>query len=108
MKAIAIEANGDVKRVDLPDYDALNKAVGGYIEAINFGDTGHNCYVNENGIALGLPYNPLATALCFKHNVGLMPGDYIKGTMVVVGPVDDDGNDTDVQDELAEQLLSPM
>lgn len=106
MKAITIEANGNVKLVDLSDYDALNKAVGGSIESINFGDTGHHCYLNEDGIALGLPYNRLATDLCYKHNVGLGADDYIKGTMVVVGPVDEEGDDTNIHDELAKQLLS--
>lgn len=104
MKAVLIEASGNVRRVDLPDYQALNAAVGGYIELINFGDTLHYAYLNEDGIALGLPYNDKATKLCYKHNVGLIPGDFIKGTMVVVGPPDFDGNETDVSDELATYL----
>lgn len=98
--------NGNVRRADLPDYQSLNQAVGGYIELINFGDTGHFAYLNEDGIALGLPYNEKATKLCYKHNVGLIPGDFIKGTMVVVGPVDDEGNETDVSEELAAYLES--
>lgn len=106
MKAVLIEANGNVRRADLPDYQSLNQAVGGYIELINFGDTGHFAYLNEDGIALGLPYNEKATKLCYKHNVGLIPGDFIKGTMVVVGPVDDEGNETDVSEELAAYLES--
>lgn len=106
MKAVLIQADGTVRRADLPDYQALNKAVGGYIELINFGDTGHFAYLNEDGIALGLPYNDKATKLCYKHNVGLIPGDFIKGTMVVVGPVDDEGNETDVSEELAAYLES--
>ena len=104
MKAVLIEANGNVRRATLPDYQALNAAVGGYIELINFGDTGHFAYLNEDGIALNLPYNDKATKLCYKHNVGLIPGDFIKGTMVVVGPPDDEGNDGDITDELAAYL----
>ena len=106
MKAVVIEANGTVRRADLPDYQSLNRTVGGYVELINFGDTGHFAYVNEDGIALGLPYNELATQLCFAHNVGLMDGDYIKGSMVVVGPPDDEGNDGDISELLATYLES--
>lgn len=105
MKSILIEANGTTKLVNLADYQALNEAVGGYIELIRFGDTGHCCYLNEDGISLGLPYNDKATRLCYLHNVGLIPGDYIKGTMVVVGPPDEFGDDTDISDKLAHELL---
>ena len=106
MKAVLIEANGTVRRADLPDYKSLNGAVGGFIELINFGDTGHFAYLNEDAIALGLPYNDKATKLCYKHKVGLIPGDFIKGTMVVVGPPDAKGNDGDISEELAAYLES--
>jgi len=103
-KAIIIEANGNVRRVEIEGYEDLNKAVGGYIEGIRLGDTGQFAYLNEDGIALGLPYNEVATQLCYRRNVGLIPGDYIKGTMVIVGPADHEGNETDVSDELAAEL----
>lgn len=103
-KAILIEANGNVRRIDIAGYDDLNKAVGGYIEGIHFGDTGQFAYLNEDGKAMELPYNWLATVLCGKHKVGLLPDDYISGNMVIVGPADDEGRDTDVSDELAREL----
>lgn len=103
-KALLIEVNGKVSRININGYDDLNKGVGGYIEGIHLGDTGQFAYVNEDGIALGLPLNRVATNLCYKHNVGLIPGDYIKGNMIVVGPADDEGNETDVSDELAVEL----
>lgn len=103
-KAILIEANGNVSRIEINGYDDLNKGVGGYIEGIYLGDTGQFAYLNEDGIALGLPFNEVATNLCYKHNTGLIPGDFIKGNMIIVGPADDEGNETDVSDELAAEL----
>jgi len=103
-KAILIEANGNVRRIEINGYDDLNKGVGGYIEGIHLGDTEQFAYLNEDGIALGLPFNKVATDLCYKHNVGLIPGDYIKGNMIIVGPADDEGNETDVSDTLAAEL----
>jgi len=103
-KAILIEADNSVRAITIEGYDDLNNAVGGYIQGIYLGDTGQFAYVNEDGIALGLPYNDKATKLCFAKNVGLLPFDYIKGNMIIVGPADDDGNDTDVSNELAAEL----
>jgi len=103
-KAILIEANGNVRSITINDYEDLRAAVGGYIEGINLGDTGQFAWLNEDGIALGLPMNRKATELCYRNNVGLIPGDYIKGSMVIVGPADDDGNETDVSAELAASL----
>jgi len=103
-KAILIEVSGNVRRVEINSYDDLNRIVGGYIEGIYLGETGHFAYLNEDGIALGLPMNRLATELCYRWNVGLIPGDYIKGSMVIVGPADDDGNETDVSEAFAASL----
>jgi hypothetical protein len=107
--AIVIQPDGVVRRVTIRCYDDMNKAVGGWIEALAlpWGDGDQSAYVNEDGIALGLPFNRLATDLCTELQVGLMPGDYIKGNMLVLGPPDDDeGESTDIDEALAELLLS--
>lgn len=120
MKGILIKANGVIQRINLPGsrtpslgkpHDlrrllALQRTLGGFIESINLGDTGHWAYINEDGMALRLPYNKKATALCHKYNTGLMHDDFIKGSMVIVGPPDDNGNETDVNKDLAIYLLS--
>jgi len=103
-KAILIEVDGTVRRIEINSYDDLKCGVGGFIELIRLGDTGQFAYVNEDGIELNLPYNHKATELCYRHNVGLMLGDYIKGNMVIVGPPDDDGEETDVSEAIAVEL----
>ena len=103
-KAILIEANSNVRRIDVNDYADFVENVGGRIESIALGDTGQLGYLNEYGIELGLPYNKVATDLCHKLNVNLTPGDYIKGNMIIIGPGDYDVDHTDVSAALAAEL----
>jgi hypothetical protein len=48
----------------------------------------------------GLPYNAVATELCTRLKTGLQQGDFIKGTMIVVGTPDENGDETDCPDYL--------
>jgi hypothetical protein len=83
--------------------------VGGYVECLPFTDT-TEAYVNEDGIALGLPRNELATKLCVDYRVGLARGDYIKGAMVIVGCQDESGNFDEVGDgfDIRQPLLHEL
>jgi len=102
-KAIIIEANGTIRRADV-DYEDIKCEVGGWLEGLRLGDTLQYAYINEDGISLGLPRNDVATDLCFNRKVGLRTDDFIKGTMVIVGPADGDGESTDVSEQLASEL----
>lgn len=97
---IVISPDGSVKKQTFHGYYDLYNAVGGYLELLPLRQLRHVAYINEDGIALGLPRNRLATDLCFQTNVGLHPNDYIKGVMVIAGPGDDAGEDTDVSPEM--------
>lgn len=85
------KANGEI--VDYPPADGkkhtleeMQAAVGGWIEGVPMPD-GRQMYVNEDGIALCLPYNNAATALVAEW---LMPGDYIKGDALVLTMEEDE------------------
>lgn len=79
----------------LSDYQ---KAVGGLIEAVRLYDyNGHEiacAYVDEEGIIKGKEMNPFGGALSFVF--GNEP--YLLGNVVIVGAVDNDGEDTDIPD----------
>lgn len=107
MRAVIIPVVGDIYEAELPGYEELSAAVGGYIEVINFGD-GHTAWLNEEGKLSNppLPYNRRATELCFKREVGLHDDDYIVGNLVVCGGTDDEGDNTDIDPELAKELLA--
>lgn len=65
-------------------------------------------YVNENGKAEALAINErgdfLVNLLLAAGGRHLMPGDYIVGPVVFIGPPDDQGWDTDVPEELLDSL----
>lgn len=103
-KAILIETNGNSKIIHVNGLEDLNKAVGGVIEGLHLGNSQQFSYINEDGIALKLPRNDVATNLCTHFNVGLFPDDFIKGPMVIVGPIGPEGEDTDVSQEMIQYL----
>ena len=53
-------------------YQMLRDGVGGWLELVRL-NNGVDLWVNENGIAEGLPYNPTATAI-YWSNFGFMSG----------------------------------
>ena len=75
--------------------------VGGYIEAVRTNIAGCDAYINDEGKLNGLPLNILASHIC-----PLTHGDYIVGTMVLVGPPDNNGDETDVDEGVMEDLLA--
>lgn len=83
---------------DINGYDELKKAIGGWLEAAPFPPR-YSAFINEEGKMLNLPVNMLATHLCNTLGLGLHPGDRINGTMVILGPVDDEGNKTSLPQE---------
>jgi hypothetical protein len=95
MKALLIYVDGSVKRVEINGLADLQKHVGGYIEGVQVSGTSQFGYVNEEGLLLGLEQNPLASKLT---------NTYIVGNMVVLGPVDKNGNNTDVSEAFCKDL----
>lgn len=104
MRGFVITVDGRVE--DIPDlsFAGMQELVGGYVELIKFGRSGC-AYLNEDGKGLGLPYNRLATLLCLYFRVGLAPGDFIVGPLIITGPLDRDGNDTDIATQVADTIL---
>jgi hypothetical protein len=76
----------------LADYQA---AVGGYIESVRCPDP-IVMYVNEEGLLMHLPPN---------HFASIVAQRLIVGDVVLVGPTDQDGYDTDLDPDVAETLL---
>lgn len=104
MKGILIRPNDLPVLIDQDwDLDALQAAVGGWIEGFATGFDGTAVYGNEEGKILGLPLNPVVDELMRAQGV-VGPGDFIVGPVVFLG-IDDEGENTDVPTEVAEFLL---
>jgi len=87
-------------RVQDFDYSALSAAVEGLIEPIELSD-GSTMYVNEEYLyTFGADrFNSIAGDVCgLGGQPHFMLRQPILGNVVVVGPLDDEGDDTDVTD----------
>jgi hypothetical protein len=107
-KAIVIPSEGPVEEIEIPDdgvssLECLQRLVGGHIEAINvpseFGGDDATAYLNEDG-----KHNPkckpnMRATDFFVPGFGLFPGDYIAGTVVLVG-FTPSGDHKDVNDKI--------
>lgn len=82
--------------------ESLQRAVGGYIEAVTDQSGSWTMYVNEEGKVIGLPVNRSATALATAAGWRGMPGDVLVGPVVFVGPVGEDGEHRSVPAWLAD------
>ena len=101
-KAKVIKTNGQVEHRDMDSLEDLQKAVGGYIEAININweNRALTVYCNEEGRVHELPIN-MACCIWLSKN-GMYPAleTPIHGDVVVIGECDDEGKDTDVPEDL--------
>jgi len=93
-----------VSRLDsLEDYQ---RAVGGWIEAVDIPYLGVTMYVNEEGLIRDLPFNRRATFL-WRFHVPQAHDARLVGDVAVVGLTDDDGENTELPMELRRRLLEP-
>lgn len=104
MKGKIIRLSGKVDIVDVKDYKDMQKAVDGYIERLPVDDKhGVTVYCNEEGRLQEQPINMTACMWLLRN--GMYPSmDYpIHGDVLVVGICDDEGNDTDIPEEVSIQ-----
>jgi hypothetical protein len=108
VRALRIRVDGSIEEHFVNGLDDMQKLVGGCVQVVELTTVHHDAYVNEDGMALGLGRNDAATKLCTAFEAGLHPRDYIKGDMLILGPLDKEGYNTSVTDgavELIHQTL---
>ena len=102
MRAVKIDTSGQATLYLGPiTLDVLQSAVDGNIEAVTLkSDEGEfaTMYLNEEGKLLGLLGNPVATFLATRY--GLLD-DVIVGNVIIVGPPNNEGEDTSLSDNWA-------
>lgn len=98
LNVIIVDPDGTTTHTDIEnDLRAFQAVVGGYIEGV-YGRVG-TIYVNEEGLLRNLPPNPHATV--FANRI-LDAGVMLVGTVLIVGPANTEGNDTDVRPAVAD------
>lgn len=101
-KALAITTLGQVEIIDLTDksLEKLQKAVDGYVQAIDLSDT-MSMWCNEEGKMMSLPHNPFGQAF-WEKVYGRT--DYIVGDIVLTGGTDKDGETMGLNDEQMKEI----
>jgi hypothetical protein len=92
----------DLGVADVQDYQRI---IDGYIEAVSLDAPSSTLYCNEEGKPASLPFNRRATMLLWAHQPALRFFDYIAGDALLVGPMDDQGDDTDVPDAFMDMFF---
>lgn len=101
-KAISITTFGEATIIDLNEgsLEKLQKAVGGYVQAIDLSDT-MSMWCNEEGKMMSLPHNPFGQAF-WEKVYGRT--DYIVGDIVLTGGTDKDGETMGLNDEQMKEI----
>lgn len=103
IKALVVHPDDRVERIEVDNGDlaAYQKVVGGYIEGV-YGRIA-TVYVNEEGLILNLPVNPSVTLFTQRF---IDRGYYrLHGTALIVGPPDEEGNDTHVRQSVVSYYI---
>lgn len=107
MKALLVKTDGTAEIIDSSwEYSEINNAVGGWIEAVNFGDKPYFAYVNEEGKVKDLAENRIATYLWYDSGQRVLLGDYLAGNVIFFGLVDSEGNNTSITKELLTDIVN--
>jgi hypothetical protein len=94
IQAVIVDPDGTVRHTDIEaSLISYQTIVGGYIEGV-LGKVA-TMYVNEEGLLLHLPPNPLATS--FAERILGHYGIQLFGPALILGPSDNVGNDTPVR-----------
>ncbi len=94
-KGIKILPDGSTSFIEFVGLADMQEVVGGLIERVAMPHLNYDVYVNEEGLPMGLPINVLAS---------LMTDRRLVGTVLVTGPVDEDGDLTSVSNGIMKGL----
>jgi hypothetical protein len=111
MKGISfiLDSEGDTQRWVVDFFDGsfadIQDICGGSVEVAPSSDN-VSIWCNEDGIELGLPVNGAANQVWALYDVyQCLTEDRLVGNVVITGPVDADGNDTDLSPDEMERII---
>lgn len=103
-RAFYVGSDKHCRYVDVNGYMDIVNAVGGHIEAVEFGDNKYFCYINEEGKLIGLPENTIVTSLWYDSGQRILLGDHIVGNALFFGGIDEEGDEIDIPDDFDKVL----
>ena len=100
-KAIAVEPDGQIDdQLQLDGFRDYQDILGGYFECLYLSD-GSVMFINDDGHG---DHNPVAVAVAVQGGLPHLMQQGIFGTVILVGTADDEGEITDVTDQVCEWL----
>jgi uncharacterized protein DUF3846 len=93
------------QQIEPSDLTAYRRLVGGNLEVVELFRPPASLYINEEGKLNDLPLNQRATVITWVHNSAFRGYDLILGDAFIVGPVDGNGDDLTVPQELVTLLF---
>ena len=103
---IPADTTAPLRTEALESLEDFQRAVGGWIEAVDIPDLGVTMYVNEEGLIRDLPFNRRATFL-WRFHVPQARDARLVGDVAVVGLTDDEGENGELPEELRSRLIEP-
>lgn len=106
MRALRIptEADDPITTLEVRQLEDYQAAVGGWIEPVDIAELGVTIYVHEEGLVLGLPFNPRATFLWWYFVPEARQKAMLVGPALIVGLPDRSGESTDIPSDAADRL----
>lgn len=105
MRALLFKTTHEVEYIEVDGtLKSLQDAVGGMIEFLPLTDNAH-AYIDEEGKLKGKEINLMATMLCQRLKIGLMPNDMIVGNMIVLGSLNENGEEDGESHDAPSSLL---
>lgn len=101
---IPAEASARIEERGFERLEEYQAVVGGWIEPVDIPDLRSTIYVNEGGLIRQLPLNSRVTFLWWYHVPEARQRAMLVGEAVVVGWPDQNGDNTDVPEELVQLL----
>ena len=89
---------------DFADFTDYQTVVGGIFDSVDLPDLTATVYVNDEGLVIGLPMNPRATYLWWLCVPAARDREFLVGNAVIIGMPDEEGNDTNIPDDLLHAL----
>lgn len=103
---VLIHVDGKVETVHISDFRGIQVAVGGHFDLVCSASYQTSFWVNDEGKLIGLPINPVATAVLWKLNPAFANYDVLCGPVLISGGSDDEGETLSVNSEALETLAA--
>lgn len=105
-EVLIIEPGGEYRVEQLErSLSALQRIVGGYVQAVPSEDRTVDFWMHEEGKLIGLEPNPTATAMYYLAWPNYQTNDFLVGSVVITGGADGEGETLPIPAVFRDEML---